>query len=210
MAYEGSEKQKLNDPDAYNLYQGQVGREKARQRGLAAQEQLVSAANEGLARFDRQAADRQRQIRFGAARGLAASAPTGRMAAGGGMLGAMGQAGMDAEMAGIRQTQADEQQRLGLRTGAAQAELGAATFAAEVGNEAQEYSQALAEGEADILKSIDAKTNMLGNTDEEAVRLERDAIIARIGATNPRAAAELKKKYTAGGEGYKRLASSFE
>ncbi len=192
------------------MAEGQIGREAARARGLAAQESLVGAAKEGLGRFDAQAAERQRRIRAGAARGLAAAAPSGRMAAGGGFLGAMGQAGMDAELAGISQAQADEEKRLGLRSGVAQAELGAATFAAEAGNEAQEYASAVADGEADILKAINDKTNMLGNTDEEAVKLERDAIISRTRATNPRAADELEERWSKGGEKYVQHQSSFD
>ena len=61
---------------------GQSTREVARQRGLAAQEELVSGAREGLARFDRSAEERQRRIRFGTARGLAAGVGGQQMTAG--------------------------------------------------------------------------------------------------------------------------------
>ena len=192
----------LEDRDAELYSRGQEGRYAARDRGTAAQQELIRAAQTGLSRFDAAAADRQRLIRSGAARGLAAAAPTGRMAAGGGFLGAAGQAGMDAEMAGIRQAQADEERRLGLERRVAQAQLSETQFAAEAGNEEEEFAAALAEGDADILKAINENDNWSGY-DETAIKNEREAIIARIAATNPRAAQELRRRWSAGGERYK-------
>ncbi len=176
-----------------------------RERGLAAQEDLVAGAKEGLARFDESAAERQRNIRYGAARGLAAAAPTGRMAAGGGFLGAAGQAGMDAEMAGIRQAQADEERRLGLRQGAAQAELSAAEYAAKAGTKEEDYVAALADAESAIETAITENRGWLYD-DEEAMNSAVRSEIAKLRLQHPEAARELERKYLQeGGEGYQQI-----
>lgn len=176
-----------------------------RERGLAGQEDLVTGAREGLQRFDASAEDRQRQIRFGAARGLAAAAPTGRMAAGGGFLGAAGQAGLDSEMAGIRQAQADEQTRFGLRQGAAQAEISAAEYAAQAGNKEEDYVAALADAESAIEGAISENRGWI-NDDEEAMNSAVRSEIAKLRLQNPEAARELERKYLkAGGEGYQQI-----
>lgn len=188
----------------------QSNRDKARQRGLAATEQLVGIAKEGSDRFERSSADRQRNIRSGTARGLAAAAPTGRMAAGGGMLGAFSQAGLDAEMAGIKQAQSDDREGLSLREGVAKAELGAAEFAASAGNEEEDFASAVSDGEALILQAINSNTNMIGNTSEEAVRIERDAIISRVMAQNKRAGRALRERWSPGGQRYNKYETSLD
>jgi hypothetical protein len=180
-------------------------REEARQRGLGAQEELVGGAREGLATFRGAAADRQRQIRYGAAQGLAAAAPTGRMAAGGGFLGAAGQAGLSAEMTGIEQASRDAAEERGLRQAASQAELSAAEYAAQSGSEDEDYAQAMSQAEAAIQSAITSNRSWYGD-DEEAMDSAVRAEINKIRMISPKAAQEIEDKYLkTGGSGFEQI-----
>ena len=161
-----------------------------RQAGIRAAEDVAAAAQEGLDRFDERAAGRGRQIRGMAAQGMAAGLDYG-MATGGGFLGAAGQVGMDAAMQTIRQEQADEERRLGLRTGAARARQESAEYKATAGNRDEDYTVAIANAESAIEEAMNS-----------AVRAE----IAKIALQSPEAAEELRKKYLVeDGEGYKQI-----
>ena len=175
-----------------------------RQAGIRAAEDVAAAAQEGLDRFDERAAGRGRQIRGMAAQGMAAGLDYG-MATGGGFLGAAGQVGMDAAMQTIRQEQADEERRLGLRTGAARARQESAEYKATAGNRDEDYTVAIANAESAIEEAIRNNRNWY-NDDEEAMNSAVRAEIAKVALQSPEAAEELRKKYLVeGAEGYKQI-----
>lgn len=177
----------------------------ARNRALAAKQGMITGAEEDLASFEAGAADRQKQIRFGAARGLAAGAGAGGMSAGGGFLGAAGQAGLEAEMAGIRQQTAEEQTRRSLRGAIDEAKVGEAEYAATAGSREEDYVIALADAESAIEQAITSNRGWI-NDDEDAMNSAVRSEIAKLRARHPAAAKELEDKYLKeGGEGYKQI-----
>lgn len=197
-------------------------KEKLRQQGIKSSRELaagaqgvVAAAEEGRTRFNAQAADRQAAIRSGAAQGLAAAAPTGQLAAGGGFLGAAGQAGLDATTAGIRQSTADDATLRGLdqgiaaaRMGASQAAMADAEYAASAGSADEDYTQAMTQAEVAIEQAMSENLDQgwYMNDDEEAVNKAVRAEVAKLRLINPQAAAVLEAKYlTAGSEGFERI-----
>jgi len=180
-------------------------RSAARKRGKAATEARVGVAEDTLGRFDESAEDRQRNIRYGSARGFAAANPQGRIASGGGFMGAASQASLDAEMAGIRQQQQDDRERAGLAMGVVEAEQSAAEYDAQSGSDEEDYIQALGDAEDAIELAIRENRGWVNDSEsamESAVRAEA----AKIRGRHPDAARELENKYLReGASGYKQI-----
>tara|TARA_R100001086_G_scaffold247366_1_gene181436 strand:+ start:10074 stop:10673 length:600 start_codon:yes stop_codon:yes gene_type:complete len=181
----------------------------ARKRAKTAADEIAAEKRAAADRFEGRRADRNRAART--ARGRAFAAGMGanmNMASGGGFLGAAEQSAFNAVMDEIDRKEQDEDKLLGLRTGAAQSELDAATLAAEAGDEKEDFAKALSEGDADVLEAINANTNMVGSTDETAVNIALEAAIQRVSAANPRAGREMRRRYSPGGERYEQFKSS--
>tara|TARA_R100000808_G_scaffold505_1_gene2592 strand:- start:3392 stop:4153 length:762 start_codon:yes stop_codon:yes gene_type:complete len=186
--------------------EAQGRRDTLRGEAVAAQRERIANAQRAIREGEAQAQDNQRAIQQGASRAFAAGLdPT--TASGGGSFAAAGQLGMQAEEAGISQKARDMKMIQGMRERAVDAKLSAAEYEAQQGNEQEEYQAALAQGITEAEQAIQDGQGFWDDDEEGMMRTIRSAV-ARLRATNPRAAEELERKYLhPSGEGYKRIHS---
>ena len=189
------------------------GAASAQQTRSGLRDKAVGAANQKTTNALRQvrteeenARMNQEAIQSAAARSFASNLNT-NMSGGGGAIAASGQVSMEADQAGIQQRTMDSQRIADARNNAAQMSLEAAEYEAQQGNEEEEYQAALGQGVTEAEQAIQAGQGFWDDDEAGMMRTIR-ASVARLRATNPRAAAELEAKYLdPSGEGYKRIHS---
>ena len=177
-----------------------------RSEATSAMRQRAGNLGGDVRRLEQLAEDNQQAIKQGAAQAVAAGMDPG-MAQGGAMIGAAGQVGMDASMRAQQAAYDDFAKIAQAKDKAAMARVEAAEYEAQQGNEEEEYQAALAQGVTEAEQAIKDGQGFW-NDDEAAMMRQIRSTVARLRATNPRAAAELEQKYlNPDGEGYKRIHS---
>ena len=168
---------------------GQANIEKGRQMALSGYEEAGKANEEKLSRFDDASAGRQREIKYGAAKGFAAAAGGGYTNPGAGSLTGLAQAGLDSEMAGIRQKTADEELRGTLTSDIAKGKIERGSAIGAMGSQAETQASAYADGVTEMTK-IDNSYSFASTKARE-----RAAVLAKIRSLNTDAADQLANQY---------------
>tara|TARA_R110002020_G_scaffold16134_2_gene57111 strand:- start:2123 stop:2743 length:621 start_codon:yes stop_codon:yes gene_type:complete len=176
-----------------------------RDRALAAKEKKATLAEMAVGEQQLRAEENQRAIRYGTARGLS----SGDWNTGAGTLAAFGQAGLDAEVQGIQKAEEDERRLQGLRSAAAEEQLGAAEYAMEAGSKDRDQAAALGDAKSRAEQEISAtNTWATWGAENDAARSIAWSIYNDLIAQGELGAAEqFKRDYIdEGGSARKRLA----
>ena len=175
-----------------------------RDRARAAKQRGVSLAETAVEEQQRRAAENQRAIRYGAARGLGA----GEWNTGAGTLMAFGQTGLDAEMRGIQKAEQDEQRLQSLRSEAAKQELGLAEYDMAIGSAERDQAQALGDAKSRAEQEIAAtnRWDTWGADNEEATSIAWSIYNDLLAQGEIGAAEQFKREYIdSGGTARQRL-----
>ena len=185
-------------------------RAKDERRKAAIEAKLGGArlAGLGVGKLRSQAAEAQKAIRFGASQATALGMQPG-MGGGGGAIAAAGQAGREAEMAGIQQRSKDTEQIIAAEQAAVEKRVSAEEYAATQGDEAGDYQEAFALGQTEAEQAIQDSQGFWDDDEAGAMRKIR-AMIARIRVKSPAAADALEDEYMGGGEGARRIYSLWD